>query len=364
MTARSVAMTRSIDSGCTLDGPARAAVVAVETNVMSGGQSLRPPISAAIPRIVPEPMGPRMTTLPPDRFAEALNGFVNSTSWLTARYVVEAVLVQPEQEHAAVRSFLTEPLEGDAALTLEAGGRSEEAQPFWLLRHKARGGQRGHHGIAGPATLLRVLGVIAAEDQDTHDVCGRSGPVELDDDLGEALAPRALRGGILIRRGVLRPLHILVDGGEGILPEPPGHVLQRARRIAGDFGGRRAGSHELPLPDDDTGEGHEHGRHEGDRKAGSGAVLLLSSGHAFVPFRGRRSARATRRATSTTTPTYRALSLSMSTRRRILPEADFGIWSMNSIWRMRLWGATRSATQLMMASAFVARDASSAFSTT
>ena len=37
-------------------------------------------------------------------------------------------------------------------------------------------------------------------------------------------------------------------------------------------------------------------------------------------------------------------SCSMSRRRRILPDSDFGISSMNSTARTFLWGATRSAT--------------------
>src|SRR5262249_6823327 len=67
----------------------------------------------------------------------------------------------------------------------------------------------------------------------------------------------------------------------------------------------------------------------------------------------------------TSTERYaRALSMSIRTRRRIFPDADFGIWSTNSRWRTRLWGATRSATQPMIASAVVTLDASSGFSTT
>src|SRR5882724_2577388 len=39
-----------------------------------------------------------------------------------------------------------------------------------------------------------------------------------------------------------------------------------------------------------------------------------------------------------------ACSLSTSTRRRILPEADLGITSTISVWRILLWGATLAAT--------------------
>src|SRR5207248_4821067 len=55
---------------------------------------------------------------------------------------------------------------------------------------------------------------------------------------------------------------------------------------------------------------------------------------------------------------------SISSRRRILPVADLGIWSMNSTSRTRLCGATRSATQLMSASAVVAGPAAAGLSTT
>ena len=58
-------------------------------------------------------------------------------------------------------------------------------------------------------------------------------------------------------------------------------------------------------------------------------------------------------------PYHRSSRGRLSIRRRILPEADFGIWSMNSRCRMRLCGATRAATQPMMASDVVARAASS-----
>src|SRR5438874_179438 len=46
----------------------------------------------------------------------------------------------------------------------------------------------------------------------------------------------------------------------------------------------------------------------------------------------------------------RCFSKSTSTRRRILPDADFGMASMNSRWRMRLCGATLPDTQLMICS--------------
>src|SRR5713226_9321574 len=60
----------------------------------------------------------------------------------------------------------------------------------------------------------------------------------------------------------------------------------------------------------------------------------------------------------------RSFSRWISRRRRILPDADFGIWSMNSRCRMRLCGATRCATNAMIASPVVARDAASDLRTT
>jgi hypothetical protein len=178
---------------------------------------------------------------------------------------------------------------------------------------------------------------VAAEDHHAHDVGGGSGLAELGHHLGETIASRALRRGILVGRGVLGPLQILVDGGEGILPETPRHVLQRARWIARDLRGSGARPHELPLADENSREGHQHGGHDGDGEARAGPVFLLSRGHAVV-LPGCRSLRYDLASTCRITRsglslrvTYRVLSLSMSMRRRILPEADFGIWSMNSI---------------------------------
>src|SRR5438094_7840381 len=48
-----------------------------------------------------------------------------------------------------------------------------------------------------------------------------------------------------------------------------------------------------------------------------------------------------------------ARSSSISVRRRILPDADLGIASVNCSLRIRLCGATRSATKAMMSSAGV-----------
>jgi len=141
--------------------------------------------------------------------------------------------------------------------------------------------ERGDHRVAGAPPLLRVLGIVAAEDHDPHNVGGGAGTVELDDDFAEALPPRALRLGVLVGCGLLRPLQVLVDGRERILPEPARHVLQRAGWIARDLRRRRPCPHELPLPHEDAGERHEHGGEEGDGKPG--AILLIGSGHALVP---------------------------------------------------------------------------------
>ncbi len=65
-----------------------------------------------------------------------------------------------------------------------------------------------------------------------------------------------------------------------------------------------------------------------------------------------------------TTAGIAARSRSTSTRRRILPEGDFGIWSTNSSRRTFLYGATRSATNAISSSAVASpRSTTNAFGT-
>src|SRR5215472_13170457 len=278
ITARSVAMTRTTDLGWLV--AVALAPVAVEKKVMSGGQSARPPISLTIDCSVPEPMGPRKSTRPPVRFTDAMKGCMKSTSCATARLSSKLFSSSHRSRTRRPEPSCRNHSKGTRRWRSRPADGVMKPSPSGCSGTK-RGGQRGDHRVAGAAPLLRVLGIVAAEDHGPHDVGGGAGTVELDDDLAEALAPRALRLGILVGPGVLRPLQVLVDGREGILPEPARHVLERAGRIARDLGRRRPRPHELPLPDENPGQRHEHGGEEGDGKPG--AVLLIGSGHALVP---------------------------------------------------------------------------------
>src|SRR5262249_16452270 len=111
-------------------------------------------------------------------------------------------------------------------------------------------------------------------------------------------------------------------GGRGsdlVRPRPPQEMRVRQLRLA--------------LPGHDAQRHASLVRHARVRQSRKGAPLLSSSamGDEAAPF----------------LVDY----FCISTRRKILPVADFGIWSMNCTSRMRLCGATRSATQPISASA-------------
>ena len=141
-----------------------------------------------------------------------------------------------------------------------------------------------------------------------------------------------------------------------VLPTPPGPVSV-TRRTSGSSQ-QVADGRDLPLPPDQRRERDGQradavaGRGGGhDAKAPESAVFrVVVGGNATRP--GAVAQGASMRGRSLRPASAAAArSRSTRTRRRILPEGDFGIWSTNSTRRTFLYGATRAATNAISSSA-------------